>query len=111
MITCQKPTAGWACSRTAGHDGPCAARPTKWITLKNRLRCVYWMLTSKSFILLHHIGELREGELEGRRFRIALRTEYSDHSDAYTLTAAATDHARKYARELLVQPLSKGGRG
>lgn len=25
---CTVPPAGWACTRTAGHDGPCAAIPT-----------------------------------------------------------------------------------
>ncbi len=25
---CNKPPTGWACTRTPGHDGPCAAVPT-----------------------------------------------------------------------------------
>lgn len=26
QVTCPQPPEGWWCSRTVGHDGPCAAR-------------------------------------------------------------------------------------
>jgi hypothetical protein len=65
------------------------------------------MLTSRSFILIHHVGEMQTDGKQGRFYRVAFRTEFSDRSDAYTLTAAATDHVRQYAPELLTQPVNK----
>lgn len=59
------------------------------------------MLTSRSFILIHHVGERTAAGEEGRFFGISFRTEFSDRSDAHTLARAATDHAIKYAPELL----------
>jgi hypothetical protein len=101
MESCQKPTAGWACSRTAGHDGPCAARPTKWLTLKQRLRCVFWVLTSRNFILIHHVEEKMLPGGKGRSFKASYRTDYSDESDALTVYAAARQWVTKYAPYLL----------
>ena len=55
--TCDKPPAGWTCSRTPGHDGPCAAAPAvdapeaerdaAFEAVRNRLCC----LQRYSFVL------------------------------------------------------------
>jgi len=36
---CQKPPAGWRCTRERGHDGPCAAVPI--VGPKQRVQAVY----------------------------------------------------------------------
>jgi hypothetical protein len=43
METCDRAPAGWWCSRTPGHDGPCAARPTTWDKAGRDLAVRVWL--------------------------------------------------------------------
>lgn len=53
---CTRPPEGWRCTREAGHDGPCAAEPT---------RCEDWRA-------LHADDRVAKLEAENARLRYAL---------------------------------------
>lgn len=42
MLNCQRPPAGWYCSLSAGHDGPCPTWPViHTVTLLTRIKSVF----------------------------------------------------------------------
>lgn len=45
-MTCALPPPGWNCSRTPGHDGPCAARTAVATTQRSAAMCYLASLTS-----------------------------------------------------------------
>ncbi len=98
---CDKAPAGWYCTRDAGHDGPCAAKPVKE-SVMNESEAFELIHQGHQFPhcdprILHAPGKCQfcDKEPEWQAMRIILNINFTGEHDGDKIVDPAT-HARSY---------------
>ncbi len=101
--TCDRPPAGWSCSRARGHDGPCAAWPVNTPPAPSvKLPVNYLRVTLKADVNGWDIDEV-EAHSHRELFELYaanLRADAKRHQEDANRLSALADYAERLAQQV-----------